>query len=217
MVITFLNLKGGCGKTTLSIHVASTLALAGKKVLLVDADEQKSALHWAETREKEPLFTIAGIPSNTIHKQIKLMSEDYDFIIVDGPPRTSSISRSCVVASDIVIIPVTPSPYDVWAANEIIEILTNVKHSLSDYKQIKAGIVINRKIHNTNLGNEVVGALKEYDMPIFDTIIHQRVAYAESAASGTSVIEDDPNSQGGVEVKNLVEEILIFAGIKKVE
>jgi chromosome partitioning protein len=215
MVITFLNLKGGCGKTTLSVHVASTLALAGKKVLLIDADEQKSSIHWAETREKEPIFTVAGIPSNTIHKQIKLMKDDYDFIIVDGPPRTSSVSRSCVVASDLVLIPVTPSPYDVWAANEIVEILNNVRHSLSDYKQIKSGIIINRKIHNTNLGKEVENALKDYEIPVFNTVIHQRISYAESAASGTSVIEEDQSSLAGVEVKNLVEEIVSYMGIQK--
>jgi chromosome partitioning protein len=215
MVITFLNLKGGCGKTTLSIHVASTLALAGKKVMLIDADEQMSSVHWAETRDKDPIFTVTGIPSNTIHKQIKLMQNDYDFIIVDGPPRTSSVSRSCVVASDLVLIPVTPSPYDVWAASEIIEILDNVKHSIAEYKKINAAIIINRKIHNTNLGKEVEVALKEYNIPIFDTIIHQRIAYAESAAAGTSVIEEDPSSIAGQEIKNLVEEIIIFTGLKQ--
>ena len=215
MVITFLNLKGGCGKTTLSIHVASTLALAGKKVMLIDADEQMSAVHWAETREQDPIFTVAGIPSNTIHKQIKLMENDYDFIIVDGPPRTSSVSRSCVVASDLVLIPVTPSPYDVWAASEIVEILDNVKHSISEYKKIATGIVINRKIHNTNLGKEVETALEEYEIPIFNTVVHQRIAYAESAAAGTSVIEEDPNSIAGQEIKKLVEEILVFVGLKQ--
>lgn len=214
MVITFLNLKGGCGKTTLSIHVASTLALAGKKVMLIDADEQMSAVHWAETREQEPLFTITGIPSNTIHKQIKLMEADYDFIIVDGPPRTSSVSRSCVVASDLVLIPVTPSPYDVWAANEIIDILDNVKTSLVDYKKILSAIIINRKIANTNLGKEVESALAEYGIPILKTIIHQRISYAESAANGTSVIEEDPDSIAGKEIRSLVEEIIKFSGLK---
>lgn len=217
MVITFLNLKGGCGKTTLSIHVASTLALAGKKVILIDADEQKSSIHWAETREQEPIFTIAGIPSNTIHKQIKMMQDDYDFIIVDGPPRTSSVSRSCVAASNLVLIPVTPSPYDVWAASEIVEILSNVKQSLSEYKKIHAAVIINRKIYNTNLGKEVEIALEEYALPIFKTVIHQRIAYAESAASGTSVIEEDPTSIAGKEIKALVEEIIVFAGLKSKE
>ena len=215
MIITLLNLKGGCGKTTLSIHIASTLALAGKKVLLVDADEQMSAVHWSETREEDPIFTVSGLPSNTLHKQIKLMENDYDFIIIDGPPRTSTVSRSCIVASDLVLIPVTPSPYDVWASGEVVDILKDVQQTLDDYKKIKAAMVINRKIHNTNLGNEVQDALKEYNLPILNTIVHQRVSYAESAARGTSVIEEDPDSVAGKEIKTLVEEILEFSGLIK--
>ncbi len=215
MVITFLNLKGGCGKTTLSIHFASTLALAGKKVLLVDADHQMSSVNWSENRELEPLFTVAAIPSNSLHKQVKLMKKDYDFVIIDGPPHTSSVSRSCIIASDLVLIPVTPSPYDVWASNDIIELLDNVKHSISEYKNIESGIVINRKIHNTNLGKEVEEALKEYNIKIFNSIIHQRVSYAESAAAGTSVVEEDPNSLGGQEIKKLVEETVKHINLKQ--
>lgn len=214
MVITFLNLKGGCGKTTLSIHAASTLALAGKKVLLVDADHQMSSMHWSENREKEPLFALAALPSENAHKQINILKKDYDFVIIDGPPHTSSISRSCIIASDLVLIPITPSPYDVWAANEIIDLLHNVKHSISEYKDIKSGIVINRAIHNANITKDVESALKEYNIKIFDTIIRQKVAYAESAAAGTSVIEEDPNSAAGEDIKKLIEEIIAFAGIK---
>lgn len=215
MIITFLNLKGGCGKTTLAVHTASTLALAGKKVLLVDADEQMSSIHWSECRKQEPLFTTAGIPSEAIHKQIKMLKDDYDFIIVDGPPRVSAVSRSCIVASDLVLIPITPSPYDVWAANEIIDLLHNVKSSIAEYKEIKSAIIINRKIHNTTLGKEVEVALQEYNIPILATSIHQRIAYAESASMGTSVIEDDPSSIAGQEIRNLVEEMLVYIGLKE--
>ena len=215
MIITLLNLKGGCGKTTLSIHIASTLALAGKKVLLIDADEQMSAVNWAGSREDEPIFTVAGIPSNTLHKQVKRLQDDYDFIIIDGPPRVSSVSKSCIVASDLVLIPVTPSPYDVWASGEVVKILEDVRTAITDYKKINAAIIINRKIKNTKIGEEVESALKEYNLPILDTIIHQRVSYAESAASGTSAIEEDPGSVAGQEIKTLVEEILKFSGLIK--
>ena len=214
MIITFLNLKGGCGKTTLAIHFASTLALAGKKVLLIDADQQMSSIHWSENREIEPIFTVSGIPSSTVHKQIKLMRADYDFIIVDGPPHASSISRSCVIASDLVLIPVTPSPYDVWASGEIVTLLEDVQNTISDYKKIKAGIIINRKISNTKLGKEAEEALKTYKLPIFKSIIHQRVAYAESATRGATVIEEDTQSVAGQEIKTLVEEVIEFMGLK---
>jgi chromosome partitioning protein len=215
MIITLLNLKGGCGKTTLSIHLASTLALAGKKVLLVDADEQMSAVNWANSREEEPIFTVAGIPSNTLHKQIKRLQPDYDFIVIDGPPRISSISKSCVVASDLVLIPVTPSPYDVWASAEVVDIINDVRTAITDYKKINVAIIINRKIKNTKIGEETENAMKEFNIPILEAVIHQRIAYAETAARGTSAIEEDPDSVAGKEIKSLVEEILRFSGLLK--
>ena len=215
MIITLLNLKGGCGKTTLSIHIASTLALAGKKVLLIDADEQMSAVHWANSREEDPIFTVAGIPSNTLHKQIKRFEEDYDFIVIDGPPRISSISKSCIVASDLVLIPVTPSPYDVWASTEVVEILNDVRVAISDYKKIDAAIIINRKIKNTKIGEEAEKAMKDLNVPVLKNIIHQRISYAETAARGTSAIEEDPGSIAGKEIQALVEEILKFSGLIK--
>lgn len=116
MIISILNQKGGVGKTTLSIHISSTLALAGKKVLLIDADVQRSALDWASSRNSDPIFSVVGISTNTIHKEIQLLKQNYDFIIIDGPPRVYDVVRSAIAASDVIIIPVQPSPYDVWSA-----------------------------------------------------------------------------------------------------
>lgn len=215
MIITLLNLKGGVGKTTLSIHLASTLALAGKKVMLIDADVQQSSIHWSEVREEEPLFAITGIPSNTIHKQVQLMKSDYDFIIIDGPPRISNVSKSAIVCSDLVLIPINPSPYDVWASSEIIDLLKDVRSTLPDLRKIKAAFIINRKIPKTVIGRDVEDALRHYDIPVIQTAIHQRVGYAESAARGTSVIEEDPNSLAGQEIKSLTEEVLRFVASKK--
>jgi chromosome partitioning protein len=215
MIITLLNLKGGCGKTTLSIHIASLLALGGKKVLLIDADEQMSAVNWANCREEDPIFTVAGIPSNTLHKQVNRLSEDYDFIIIDGPPRISNVSKSCVVASDLVLIPVTPSPYDVWASSEVVDIYNDVKAITAGNKKIYAAIVINRKIKNTKIGEEAEVALKGLNLPILKTIIHQRISYADSAARGSSAIEEDPDSMAGKEIKSLVSEIIEFSNSRE--
>jgi len=217
MIITLLNLKGGVGKTTLSIHLASTLSLAGKKVMLIDADAQQSAIHWAEVREDPQLFTVAGIPSNTIHKQVQLLKPDYDFIIIDGPPRISNVSKSAIVCSDLVLIPINPSPYDVWASSEIIDLLNDVKSTIPDIKKIKAAFVINRKIQKTVIGRDVQEALQQYGIPILTTAVHQRVSYAESAARGSSVIEEDPESIAGKEIKELTEEVLKSGGYKNDE
>ena len=211
MIISTLNQKGGVGKTTLSVNIASTLALAGKKVLLIDADVQRSALDWAASRDEEPLFSVVGMPSNTIHRQIKLMAEDYDYIVIDGPPRIYDVAKSCIAASDIILIPIQPSPYDVWSAGEVVKLVNEVKEPLSAVKKILGAFVINRKITNTIIGREITEALKEYEMPVLNTPVCQRVIYSETASRGTSAIEEDPDSVAGKEIKTLVEEILTFA------
>ena len=216
MIISLNNQKGGVGKTTLTIHIASTLALAGKKVLLIDADSQRSALDWTAAREEDPLFSTVGMPSNSIHKQIRLLDKDYDYIIIDGPARIYDVAKSSIAASDIVLIPIQPSPYDVWSADEVIKLVNEVKEPLSAFKKIKCAFVINRKIPKTVLGRDVEEALTRYeDIPVLPTHIVQRVIYAETAARGTSAIEEDPDCIAGKEIKSLTEDILRFAAIEK--
>jgi chromosome partitioning protein len=215
MIISVLNQKGGAGKTTLSIHIASTLALAGYSVLLIDSDTQRSALDWAATRDKESIFGVVGISTNNVHKEVKLLAPKYDFIVIDGPPRVYDVAKSVIAASDFVLIPVQPSPYDIWAAEEIVKLIGEVKTTLSAYKKILAGFVINRKIGNTVIGRDVSDALSSYPYPVLKSAVHQRISYAESAARGTSAIEEDPESIAGKEIKALVEEII--AETKKTE
>lgn len=211
MIISILNQKGGVGKTTLSVHIASTLALAGKKVLLIDADVQRSALDWAASRTEDPIFNVVGISKNTIHKEIPLLKDNFDFIVIDGPPRVYDVARSAIAASDIVLIPVQPSPYDVWSAKEVVDLINEVKEPLQAYKKIKAAFVINRKIANSVIGRDVEEALTQYkDIAVLESSITQRVSFAETASRGTTTVEEDPDSNAGKEIRKLTEEIIRF-------
>ena len=141
-VISFMNQKGGVGKTTLAIHVADAFTRRNQKVLLVDADPQGSALDWAAARQGEPRFPVIGLPKPSIHKEFPAISSGYDWTVIDGPPRVYEVARSAIMASDAVFIPVQPSPYDVWAANEILDLFKPVKRftfevPLSLHKRIK--------------------------------------------------------------------------------
>ncbi len=209
MIISFLNQKGGVGKTTLSINVAMVLALKKYKVLLIDADPQNSALDWAAIRKKEGAFTVVSITKPIIHKEIKKLSKNYDHIIIDGPPRIYDVAKSAIVSSDLVIMPVQPSPYDVWAANEVVNLIKEVSEPLEEIKNIKCCFLINRKIVNTAVGRDVVQALEHYGMHVFENHICQRVAYVETAAIGSTVIENlDKDKLASKEISNLTEEIL---------
>lgn len=212
MILAVLNQKGGVGKTTISVHIASTLALGGNKVLLIDADAQRSALDWAASREGSPLFNVVGISKSIIHKEVTLLQPNYDFIIIDGPPRIYDVARSAIAASDVVLVPVQPSPYDVWSAKEVVDLVNEVKEPLQAYKTIKIAFVINRKISNSVIGRDVVDALEQYEgVHVLESSITQRVSYAETAARGTTVIEEDPESVAGKEIKKVTEEVIKFA------
>ncbi|HEY4311647.1 MAG TPA: ParA family partition ATPase [Pirellulales bacterium] len=207
MIIAFLNQKGGVGKTTLAVHVADALARRKKCVLLVDADPQGSALDWAASRKGEPLFPVAGLPRASIHKELPVLAKGYDFVLIDGPPRVYEVARSAIMASDLVLIPVQPSPYDVWAAKEIVDLLREA----SVYKPtLKSAFAINRKIVNTALGRDVVEALAEYPIPVLKTAICQRVALAESAGQGQTVFETAPDNPAVRELIALVDDILEY-------
>ena len=205
MIISFQNQKGGVGKTTLSINVAAALALTGLRVLIVDSDPQGSVRDWASVREDTPPFHVIGMDRPTIHRDLPEMTANYDHIIIDAPPRVSELARSAILASDCVVIPVQPSPYDVWAAKEIVAIINEA----AVFKEnIKSVFVINRKITNTAIGREVKDALQVYNLPVLDAQVCQRVLFAESAATGKTIFEVDPLSQAAVEIQTLTNEIL---------
>lgn len=206
MIIAILNQKGGVGKTTLAIHVAATLAQQNR-VLLVDADQQGSALDWSAARKQDPLFPVVGLPKPVIHKELSVMAQDYAYVVIDGPPRVYEVARSAIIASDLVIIPVQPSPYDVWAVKEIVDL---IKEATVYKPSLKAVFVINRKIVNTAIGRDVSDALSEYPYPVLKSQVCQRVGFAESAADGQTVFEMDPGSTASQEITTLVHEIQEF-------
>ena len=204
-VLAILNQKGGVGKTTLATSIAMRLSQLDKRVLLIDADHQGSALDWKAARGDEPSFPVVGIPRDTIHREIGNLSKDYDWVVIDGPPRVSTVAKSAIAASDMVVIPLQPSPYDVWAAKEIVDLITEVRVLKED---LKAVFAVNRKIVGTAIGRDVAQALTDYPIGVLRSAVCQRVGFAESAGLGRTVLETDPKGAAAEEVRGLVTEIL---------
>jgi chromosome partitioning protein len=195
------------GKTTLAISLAAALAARKQRVLLADADPQGSALDWIAVRGKDTPFAAVGIPKPILHLELPKVIKDFDVVLIDGPPRIYEVARSAVMASDTVLIPVLPSQFDVWAAEETVKLL---EECATYKKELKAAFVINRKIANTAIGRDVVKALKQYPLPVLNTAICQRVAFAESAR-GMTVLELDPDSAASKEIETLAREVLKLA------
>lgn len=201
MIIGVLNQKGGVGKTTIAVNLAATFAKDGLRVLLVDADPQGSALAWSSAREAEPLFPVIGMAKPTLHRDLPEVAKNYDVVLIDGAPRVNELGRAAIMASDLVLIPVQPSPYDVWAATETVQLIREAQTFRPD---IKSAFVINRKITNTAIGRDVTAALAQFeDVPVLDVSLTQRVIYAESAGQGLAVIEVNESSEGAREILRL--------------
>jgi chromosome partitioning protein len=201
MIIGVLNQKGGVGKTTLAVNVSATLAMRGLRVLLVDADPQGSSMAWSAAREAPPLFPVIGMAKPTLHRDMPEIAKDYDAVVIDGAPRVNDLGRAAILASDTILIPVQPSPYDVWAASDTVQLIREAQQFKPD---LKAAFVINRKIVNTAIGRDVATALEHFDIPVLPTQLCQRVLYAESAGQGLGVAEVAPNSEAARELAALV-------------
>jgi chromosome partitioning protein len=204
-ITAFLNQKGGVGKTTLSCNYAIALAKMGHRVLLIDADPQHGALTWHEHREPPPLFPVVGLPTDKLHREMHAHVANYDHIVIDAPPQVSGIARSIILAADLILIPVQPSPHDIWSAAEIVRL---IEEASSFKENLKTAFVVNRKIANTALGRDVLIALENYPFPVLKTAVCQRVAFAESAALGASVLETEPNGSAAKEIESLTREAL---------
>lgn len=205
MIIGVLSQKGGVGKTTIATNLAAVCAKAGSRTLLVDADPQASSMAWSDAREGEPLFPVVGMAKPSLHRDLPEIAADYDLVIIDGAPRTNDLGRAAIMASDVVLIPVQPSPYDVWASAETVQL---IREAQQFKESLKAVFVINRRIVNTAIGRDVANALSQFEFPVLATTLCQRVIYAESAGQGMAVIETDPKSEAAIEIAQLASELV---------
>jgi chromosome partitioning protein len=214
VIITLQNQKGGVGKTTLSLHLAHYFTSSGARVLVVDADPQGSARDWLQARDTPAPFTLVGLDRPTVHRDIENLLRDYDVVVIDAPPRVTDIARSAILAADLVIIPVQPSPLDVWAAQDTVRL---VNDAIVYKEALKSVFAINREIVNTAIGRDVSAALGETQVPVLSSHIAQRVAFAESLANGRTVFETKTDAKAVAEIQALGAEILALFELDRSE
>lgn len=214
-VIAVLNPKGGAGKTTLATNLAYALQREGNRVLLIDSDPQGSARDWNEANGGE-LLPVVGLDRETLPKDLAAISDGYDMIVIDGAPSIAKLSAAAVKAADMVLIPVQPSPYDIWSCADLVDII-KARQEVTDGRP-KAAFVISRAIQKTRLSREVKAALMEYGLPVFSSRTTQRIAYPTTAASGRTVLDSsDRNARQEIEAitKEVKEVFNHGAGSKK--
>lgn len=214
-IICVTNQKGGVGKTTTTMQLAAALTIDKKKnkVCVIDADKQGSATRWASSASENKLFPadVIGLSAagGKVHQEIKKFIDKYDWIIIDCPPAIdSTIPQSALMVADLALIPIVPSPPDLWAGIGIRELIKNVS---AINENLKACLVPNMCQSNTTLAKEVLEVLSEFQVPMTKSKLTLRQAYRQSAAFGGSVFDLGTSAKLAVqEIEALAKEVIKF-------
>jgi len=202
-IITIAQQKGGAGKTTVAAHLAVALAQKGNRVAVLDIDPQGSLGHWHAIREKRygegyTGLTYVSVTGWRVSSEVSRLKKTCDFIVIDSPPHIETEARAAIRAADLILVPVQPSPTDLWATKPTLEI------AKSERVQVK--VILNRVSANSKLAATIAAELPE----LCETTLGNRVLFASSLMEGRAATEVDPNSLAAKEVKALVKEVLKF-------
>ena len=207
-VITVAQQKGGAGKTTLAANLAAALA-AGHRVALFDIDPQRSLTRWhglrAERGDAVPKLTFSDVSGWRLSTALDRMRDEHDFVLIDSPPQLDTDARQAVRGADFVLVPVQPSPPDIWAAEGTLKLAADERRA--------AHLVLNRAPTSASRLRDTVQAdIVARKLPLLQAALGNRAGFAHAFAAGLGVTEAAPRSTAAAELRALLAEIEAITG-----
>ncbi|MDF1748067.1 MAG: ParA family partition ATPase [Alphaproteobacteria bacterium] len=203
-ILTIAQQKGGAGKSTLAAHLALAWVLKKKSVALVDIDPQQSLAAWYAQREAtlgegETGITFESATGWRAASVVEKLAKTHDYVVIDSPPHAETDARVAVRAADLVVVPVQPSPLDVWATLPTLEMAEKEKSAVL--------LVLNRVPPRANLTAQMITKLGGYKVNVAKSTIGNRVAFADAMVTGRTALETKTSSVAAKEMRALANEL----------
>lgn len=214
-IIAVTNQKGGSGKTTLTMTLAGTMARRGYRVLVVDADAQGTATQYAAAAPDDMPFpvTVSGLAAagDKIHREIRKQLDSHDIILIDCPPAVDAVTpQSALLVADLALIPMIPSPADLWAAagtRQLVERISAINEALT------ARLVANSCQPQARLTQLVMERLADFGVPLLNARLHNRTAFRQAMALGVPIHALGSEARQAIaEADALTDEVLQLLG-----
>ncbi|MBO9424615.1 ParA family protein [Labrenzia sp. R4_1] len=209
-ILTVAQQKGGSGKTTLAAHLAVALAAkSGEPVAILDVDPQGSLGTWYEAREETLGEDETGLEFRTAsgwgaRREARSLARSHGYVIIDTPPKTDTDAKPAIDAADFVIVPIQPTPVDLWATSQTID--------LAAREDTPALLVMNRVPPRASLTGEMADAIAASGYDTLGARLGNRTVFASAMGRGAAVTENAPSSKAAQEVNLLIEELVSRVG-----
>ena len=207
-VVAVAQQKGGSGKSTVAANLAAVLAAEGRRVALLDTDPQGSVTRWHEERRRRgdgraaPLFFDR--PSGwRVPNALDRLRRDRDIIVVDTPPHAGTDAKVAIRAADLVLMPLQPSPADLWASEGTRKLAAEERRALR--------ALLNRVPAQGRMRERVAAALAQQEIPLLDETLGNRAQFGAAFLDGLSVTEAAPRSAAAAEMRALAAAVAALA------